>query len=253
MKRRGIDMAVQLIFVIIIMLIVAVIVIRLFQQQTSNITQISDTQIQQAVANCLNYCQDPVTFCTKYESIGNGLVQTSPGYFVCLNSVPCSVVLQLYGGPSSQCNHQGYPITPLACMYLTCQNYMYKLYYGPVQATSYVFGNYSPATSFNVETERATIYISSPSQILYPGPVQCSAQLPTWITNQVFLALLKVLNYYNKAHGCNLNLIVSNGILVVTGNCTALGINDNSNGMPLCQFLMRVPYNQLINIPAVTS
>ncbi|MFZ8856041.1 MAG: hypothetical protein ACO2OX_02485, partial [Candidatus Nanopusillus sp.] len=71
MKRRGIDMAVQLIFVIIIMLVVAVIVIRLFQQQSSNISQISNTQIQQAVANCLNYCQDPVTFCTRYESIGN--------------------------------------------------------------------------------------------------------------------------------------------------------------------------------------
>jgi len=253
MKRRGIDMAVQLIFVIIIMLVVAVIVIRLFQQQSSNISQISNTQIQQAVANCLNYCQDPVTFCTRYESIGNGLVQATPGYFVCLNSVPCSVVLQLYGGPSSQCQYQGFPITPLACMYLTCQHYIDTLYYSPVQATSYVFGNYSSATSFNITSERAEIRISSPSQILYPGPAQCSAQLPTWIKNQVFIALLKILNYYNSAHGCNLNLIVSNGILVVTGNCTALGINNNDDGMPLCQFLMRVPYNQLINIPAATS
>jgi len=253
MKRRGIDMAVQLIFVIIIMLVVAVIVIRLFQQQSSNISQISNTQIQQAVANCLNYCQDPVTFCTRYESIGNGLSQVTPGYFVCLNSVPCSVVLQLYGGPSSQCQNQGYPITPLACMYLTCQHYIDVLYYSPVQATSYVFGNYSSTTSFDITSERAEIHISSPSQILYPGPAQCSAQLPTWIKNQVFGALLKVLNYYNSAHGCNLNLIVSNGILTVTGNCAALGISNNDKGMPLCQFLMRLPYNQLIYIPAVTS
>jgi len=52
MKRRGIDMAVELIFVIIIMLVVAVVVIKLFQQQSSKISQISNTQIQQVVSDC---------------------------------------------------------------------------------------------------------------------------------------------------------------------------------------------------------
>jgi hypothetical protein len=253
MKRRGIDMAVQLIFVIIIMLVVAVIVIKLFQQQSSKISQISNTQIQQAVSDCSSYCTDPYTFCTKYENIGNGLVQTSPGYYVCSNAVPCSVALQLYGGSSSQCQYQGFSITPLDCMYLECQNYIDNLYYSPLQATSYIFGNYSSTTSFNITSGQADIYISSPSSILNPGPSQCSAQLPTWITNQVFGALLDIANYYNTADNCNLNLTVSNGILMVTGNCTALGINNNINGMPLCQFLMQVPYSQLNNIPSVTS
>jgi len=253
MKRKGIDMAVQLIFVIIIMLVVAVIVIKLFQQQSSNISQISNTQIQQAVSDCSSYCSTPTTFCTKYEDIGNGLVQASPGYYVCSNAVPCSVVLQLYGGPSSQCQYQGYTITPLDCMYIECQHYIDDLYYSPAQATSYVFGNYSSTTSFNVASGQAEIHISSPSQILNPGPSQCSAQLPTWITNQVFGALLKIINYYNTANGCNLNLTVSNGILTVTGNCATLGINNNVNGMPLCQFLLQIPYSQLNNIPSVTS
>jgi len=253
MKRRGIDMAVQLIFVIIIMLVVAVIVIKLFQQQSSKISQISNTQIQQAVSDCSSYCSSPYTFCTKYENIGNGLVEPSPGYYVCSNAVPCSVVLQLYGGSSSQCQYEGFTITPLDCMYLECQNYIDNLYYDPLTATSYVFGNYSSTTYFNASTGQANIQISSPSKILNPGPVQCSAQLPTWITNQVFGALLKVINYYNTADNCNLNLTVSNGILIVNGNCTALGINNNVNGMPLCQFLLQVPYSQLNNIPSVTS
>ena len=253
MKRRGIDMAVQLIFVIIIMLVVAVIVIKLFQQQSSKISQISNTQIQQAVSDCSSYCSSPYTFCTKYENIGNGLVEPSPGYYVCSNAVPCSVVLQLYGGSSSQCQYEGFTITPLDCMYLECQNYIDNLYYDPLTATSYVFGNYSSTTYFNASTGQANIQISSPSQILNPGPVQCSAQLPTWITNQVFGALLKVINYYNTADNCNLNLTVSNGILIVNGNCTALGINNNVNGMPLCQFLLQVPYSQLNNIPSTTS
>jgi hypothetical protein len=253
MKRRGIDMAVQLIFVIIIMLVVAVIVIKLFQQQSSKISQISNTQIQQAVSDCSSYCSSPYTFCTKYEDIGNGLVEVSPGYYICSNAVPCSIVLQIYGGSSSQCQYQGYTITPLDCMYLECQNYIDSLYYSPEQATSYVFGNYSPTTYFNSTTGQANIQISSPSQILYPGPVQCSAQLPTWITNQVFGALLNIINYYNTADNCNLNLTVNNEILTVTGNCTALGINNNVNGMPLCQFLLQVPYSQLNNIPSTTS
>jgi len=246
-------MAVQLIFVIIIMLVVAVIVIKLFQQQSSNISQISNTQIQQAVSDCSSYCSTPTAFCTKYQDIGNGIVQTSPGYYVCSNAVPCSVVLQLYGGPSSQCQYQGYTITPLDCMYIECQHYIDDLYYSPAQATSYVFGNYSSTTSFNITSGQAEIHISSPSQILNPGPSQCSAQLPTWITNQVFSALLKIINYYNTANGCNLNLTVSNGILTVTGNCVTLGINNNANGIPLCQFLLQVPYSQLNNIPSVTS
>jgi len=253
MKRRGIDMAVQLIFVIIIMLVVAVIVIKLFQQQSSKISEISNTQIQQAVSDCSSYCTDLYTFCTKYENIGNGLVQTSPGYYVCSNAVPCSIVLQLYGGSSSQCQYQGFSISPLDCMYLECQNYIDNLYYSPLQATSYIFGNYSSTTYFNVTSGQENIQISSPSSILNPGPSQCSAQLPTWITNQVFGALLDIANYYNTADGCNLNLTVSNGILMVTGNCTALGINNNVNGMPLCQFLTQVPYSQLNNIPSVTS
>ena len=253
MKRRGIDMAVQLIFVIIIMLVVAVIVIKLFQQQSSKITEISNTQIQQAVSDCSSYCTDLYTFCTKYENIGNGLVQTSPGYYVCSNAVPCSIVLQLYGGSSSQCQYQGFSISPLDCMYLECQNYIDNLYYSPLQATSYIFGNYSSTTYFNVTSGQENIQISSPSSILNPGPSQCSAQLPTWITNQVFGALLDIANYYNTADGCNLNLTVSNGILMVTGNCTALGINNNANGMPLCQFLTQVPYSQLNNIPSVTN
>ncbi|MFP3316977.1 MAG: hypothetical protein RXN79_01045 [Candidatus Nanopusillus sp.] len=253
MKRRGIDMAVQLIFVIIIMLVVAVIVIKLFQQQSSKISEISNTQIQQAVSDCSSYCTDLSTFCTKYENIGNGLVQTSPGYYVCLNAVPCSIVLQLYGGSSSQCQNQGFSISPLDCMYLECQNYIDNLYYSPLQATSYIFGNYSSTTYFNVTSGQENIQISAPSSILNPGPSQCSAQLPTWITNQVFGALLDIANYYNTADGCNLNLTVSNGILMVTGNCTSLGINNNVNGMPLCQFLMQVPYSQLNNIPSVTS
>ena len=253
MKRRGIDMAVQLIFVIIIMLLVAVIVIKLFQQQSSKISQISNTQIQQAVSDCSSYCSSLYTFCTKYEDIGNGLIQASPGYYICSNAVPCSVVLQLYGGSSSQCSYEGFSVTPLDCMYLECQNYIDNLYYNPLQATSYVFGNYSPTTYFNATTGEENIQISSPSQILNPGPSQCSAQLPTWITNQVFGALLKVINYYNTADGCNLNLTVSNGVLTVTGNCTTLGINDNVNGIPLCQFLLQVPYSQLNNIPSVTS
>ena len=253
MKRRGIDMAVQLIFVIIIMLVVAVIVIKLFQQQSSKISEISNTQIQQAVSDCSSYCTDLSTFCTKYENIGNGLVQTSPGYYVCLNAVPCSIVLQLYGGSSSQCQNQGFSISPLDCMYLECQNYIDNLYYSPLQATSYIFGNYSSTTYFNVTSGQENIQISSPSSILNPGPSQCSAQLPTWITNQVFGALLDIANYYNTADGCNLNLTVGNEILMVTGNCTALGINNNVNGIPLCQFLMQVPYSQLNNIPSVTS
>jgi hypothetical protein len=138
-------------------------------------------------------------------------------------------------------------------MYLECQDYVDNLYYSPEQATSYVFGNYSPTTSFDVAKGQANVQISSPSPILNPGPVQCSAQLPTWITNQVFGALLKVINYYNTADNCNLNLTVSNGILIVTGNCTTLGINNNVNGMPLCQFLLQVPYSQLNNIPSTTS
>ncbi|MFP3131723.1 MAG: hypothetical protein RXQ77_00040 [Candidatus Nanopusillus sp.] len=253
MKRRGIDMAVQLIFVIIIMLVVAVIVIKLFQQQSSKISEISNTQIQQAVSDCSSYCTDLSTFCTKYENIGNGLVQTSPGYYVCSNAVPCSIVLQLYGGSSSQCQDQGFSISPLDCMYLECQNYIDNLYYSPLQATSYIFGNYSSTTYFNVTSGQENIQISAPSSILNPGPSQCSAQLPTWITNQVFGALLDIANYYNTADGCNLNLTVSNGILMVTGNCTELGINNNVNGIPLCQFLMQVPYSQLNNIPSVTS
>jgi len=255
MKRRGIDMAVELIFVIIIMLVVAVIVIKLFQQQSSKISQISNTQIQQAVSDCSSYCSNPIEFCTKYEDIGNGIVQASPGYYVCSNAVPCSVVLQLYGGSSSQCSYEGFTITPLDCMYLECQNYIDNLYYDPLQATSYVFGNYSSTTYFNATTGQENIQISSPSQILNPGPLQCSAQLPTWITNQVFGALLKVINYYNTANGCNLNLTVnvSTGVLIVNGNCTTLGINNNVNGIPLCQFLMEVPYSQLNNIPSVTG
>jgi hypothetical protein len=253
MKRRGIDMAVQLIFVIIIMLVVAVVVIKLFQQQSSKISQISNTQIQQAVSDCSSYCSDPYTFCTKYENIGNGLTEVSPGYYVCSNAVPCSIVLQLYGGPSSQCQYEGFSITPLDCMYLECQNYIDNLYYDPLTATSYVFGNYSPTTSFNVAPGQSNIQISSPSQILNPGPVQCSAQLPTWITNQVFGALLNIINYYDNADNCNLNLTVNNGVLTVTGNCTALNINNNINGMPLCQFLLQVPYSQLNNIPSTTS
>jgi hypothetical protein len=255
MKRRGIDMAVELIFVIIIMLVVAVVVIKLFQQQSSKISQISNTQIQQAVSDCSSYCSNPIEFCTKYEDIGNGIVQASPGYYVCSNAVPCSVVLQLYGGSSSQCQYEGFSITPLDCMYLECQNYIDNLYYDPLQATSYVFGNYSSTTYFNATTGQENIQISSPSQILNPGPLQCSAQLPTWITNQVFGALLKVINYYNTANGCNLNLTVnvSTGLLIVNGNCTALGINNNVNGLPLCQFLLQVPYSQLNNIPSTTS
>jgi len=255
MKRRGIDMAVELIFVIIIMLVVAVVVIKLFQQQSSKISQISNTQIQQAVSDCSSYCSNPIEFCTKYEDIGNGIVQASPGYYVCSNAVPCSVVLQLYGGSSSQCQYEGFSITPLDCMYLECQNYIDNLYYDPLQATSYVFGNYSSTTYFNATNGQENIQISSPSQILNPGPLQCSAQLPTWITNQVFGALLKVINYYNTANGCNLNLTVnvSTGLLIVNGNCTTLGINNNVNGIPLCQFLMQVPYSQLNNIPSVTG
>jgi len=255
MKRRGIDMAVELIFVIIIMLVVAVVVIKLFQQQSSKISQISNTQIQQVVSDCSSYCSNPIEFCTKYEDIGNGIVQASPGYYVCSNAVPCSVVLQLYGGSSSQCQYEGFSITPLDCMYLECQNYIDNLYYDPLQATSYVFGNYSSTTYFNATNGQENIQISSPSQILNPGPLQCSAQLPTWITNQVFGALLKVINYYNTANGCNLNLTVnvSTGVLIVNGNCTTLGINNNVNGIPLCQFLMQVPYSQLNNIPSVTG
>jgi hypothetical protein len=253
MKRRGIDMAVQLIFVIIIMLVVAVVVIKLFQQQSSKISQISNTQIQQAVSDCSSYCSDPYTFCTKYENIGNGLVEVSPGYYVCSNAVPCSIVLQLYGGSSSQCQYEGFSITPLDCMYLECQNYIDNLYYDPLTATSYVFGNYSSTTSFNIAPGQSNIQISSPSQILNPGPEQCSAQLPTWITNQVFGALLNIINYYDNADNCNLNLTVNNGILTVTGNCTALNINNNVNGMPLCQFLLQLPYSQLNNIPSTTS
>jgi len=255
MKRRGIDMAVELIFVIIIMLVVAVVVIKLFQQQSSKISQISNTQIQQVVSDCSSYCSNPIEFCTKYEDIGNGIVQASPGYYVCSNAVPCSVVLQLYGGSSSQCQYEGFSITPLDCMYLECQHYIDDLYYDPLQATSYVFGNYSSTTYFNATTGQENIQISSPSQILNPGPLQCSAQLPTWITNQVFGALLKVINYYNTANGCNLNLTVnvSTGLLIVNGNCTTLGINNNVNGIPLCQFLMQVPYSQLNNIPSVTG
>ncbi|WP_231433983.1 hypothetical protein [Candidatus Nanopusillus massiliensis] len=142
MKKGGIDMAVETIFVIIIMLFVAVIVIKLFQQQSSKISQISNTQIQQAVSDFSSYCSSPYTFCTKYEDIGNGLVQTSPGYYVCSNAVLCSAVLQLYGGSSSQCQYEGYSISPLDCMYLECQIYIDNLYYNPEQATSYVFGNY---------------------------------------------------------------------------------------------------------------
>jgi len=246
-------MAVQLIFVIIIMLVVAVIVIKLFQQQSSKISQISNTQIQQAVSDCSSYCSSPYTFCTKYENIGNGLVEVSPGYYVCSNAVPCSVALQLYGGSSSQCQYEGFTITPLDCMYLECQNYIDNLYYDPLAATSYVFGNYSSTTYFNATTGQENIQISSPSQILNPGPVQCSAQLPTWITNQVFGALLKIINYYDTADNCNLNLTVINGALMITGNCTTLNINNNVNGMPLCQFLLQVPYSQLNNIPSTTS
>jgi len=150
-------------------------------------------------------------------------------------------------------NIRDFPISPLDCMYLECQNYIDNLYYSPLQATSYIFGNYSSTTYFNVTSGQENIQISSPSSILNPGPSQCSAQLPTWITNQVFGALLDIANYYNTADGCNLNLTVSNGILMVTGNCTALGINNNVNGMPLCQFLTQVPYSQLNNIPSVTS
>ena len=243
-------MAVQLIFVIIIMLVVTVIVIKLFQQQSSKISQIANTQVQQAVSECSSYCSDPVTFCTKYEDIGNGLVEVSPGYYVCSNAVPCSVVLQLYGGSSSQCQYQGYTITPLDCMYIECQNYIDNLYYDPTTATSYVFGNYSSILSSG--TSGLYIQISAPSPILNPGPAQCSAQLPTWITNQVFGALSDIINYYDNADNCNLNLTVNNGVLTVTGNCTALGINNNVNGMPLCQFLLQVPYSQLNNIPGTT-
>jgi len=253
MKRRGIDMAVQLIFVIIIMLVVAVIVIKLFQQQSSKISVISNTQIQQAVSDCASYCADPVTFCTRYENIGNGIVQVSPGYYICSNAVPCSVVLQLYGGSSSQCEYEGFPISPLDCMYLECQYYIDQLYYSPEEATSYVFGNYSQSTSFS-STSGQKIYITSPSQILNPGPMQCSSQLPTWITNQVFGALLKIINYYNNADNCNLELTVnSGGLLIVNGNCPTLGINNNANGMPLCQFLLRLPYSQLNNIPGLSG
>jgi hypothetical protein len=253
MKRRGVDMAVQLIFVMIVMLIVAVIVIKIFQLQASKVSQLSNTQVQQAVSDCSSYCSSPYTFCTEYEDIGNGLLQKSPGYYICLNAVPCSVVLQLYGGSSNQCQYEGYSITPLDCMYLECQNYIDNLYYNPEQATSYVFGNYSPTTYFNPTSKQANIQISSPSTILNPGPIQCSAQLPTWITNQIFGALLDIINYYDTADNCNLNLTVNNGILTVTGNCTALDINNNAKGIPLCQFLLQVPYSQLNNIPSTTS
>ncbi|BFI73460.1 hypothetical protein YN1_4470 [Nanoarchaeota archaeon] len=229
------------------MLVVAVIVIKLFQQQASHISQISNTEKQQAVSECVSACQNSyIDFCSKYVSIGNGIVEPQPGYYLCANSVPCSVALQLYGG-NNQCEYQGYPVSPLDCMYLECQNYIDNLQYDSVTATSLVFGNYSPATIFNATTLQENIYFSTPSQLLYPGPQACSSTTPTWITNQVFLALLKVLDYYNTNYNCTLNLNVTNEILYVVGNCPALNMNGNTP-VPLCQFLLNIPYPQLNSI-----
>ena len=240
-------MAVELVFVIIIMLVVAVVVIKLFQQQSSHISQISNTEIQQAVSDCVSACQNGyVDFCSKYESIGNGIVQPQPGFYLCANAVPCSVLLQLYGGSNNQCTYQGYTVTPLDCMYLECQNYIDNLQYDPVSATSLVFGNYSSTSTFDVSSLTASFSIQNPSQILYPGPQQCSGTMPTWITNQVFIALLKILNYYDINYKCSLQLAVINNVLYVVGNCPEL--NMNTNGMPLCQFLLQIPYSQLNSI-----
>lgn len=242
-------MAVELIFVILIMLVVAVIVIKLFTQQASKIGTISNTEIQQAVSTCTSACSNPIDYCSQYVSIGNGYTENSPGYYLCENSVPCTIVNQLYGNSNNgqSCSYQGYSITPLDCMYIECQYYINTLDYNANQATKYVFGQYASSTEINVSNGNVELYISQPSTILYPGPSTCNGNIPTWITNQVFGALINVVNYYNQNYCAgNLSIIVQNGEIYVNGICPSININQDQT--PLCQALLDFQYNELNSV-----
>ncbi|MGB9674555.1 MAG: hypothetical protein ACPLX8_00320, partial [Nanopusillaceae archaeon] len=190
-------------------------------------------------------------FCQKYVAVGNGWEEVSPGYYVCANAVPCSVVLQQWGSSSGSgqqaCVYQGTQITPLACMYFLCKHYISDLYYDPANATALIFGTY---TQVSLAPGNIKIAFDTPSKALNPGPTSaCNGNIPTWITNQIFGALYNILQYYNN-HDCkggNLGLTVENGILYVNGSCSTLKVNGEE---PLCKVLIQMPYSIIAQPPA---
>ncbi|GEM_PF-1842741 len=244
MRKRALDMAIQLVFIIIVMLVIVVIALRMFSQQASKVGTIANTEIQQAVSTCSEVCNSPVEFCQRYVAIGRGFTELTSGYYVCADSVPCSVVMQQYGRDTA-CSYKGYSLTPVYCMQIMCKYYIFDLNFDPDKATKEVFGQYS-----NIEFGENSISISfsNPSKILNPGPQRsCGGRIPTWIENQIFKAIKNVLNYYSttKCDGVEFNIVIDDETrslnVEASGECKELGFTGDVNILPLCDVLTHIP------------
>lgn len=255
-------MAVQLVFIILVMIIVAVIAIRMFVSQTSTISQISDTQLQQAIAQCQNaYRSSPVTFCQTSVSLGSGTyLLDKSGINACGPAVACTALVQAIN--SRDIVYNGFPLTPIACAWLLCENNIKAM--SGAEATWRVFGEWASGSQnspYYIQIKNSASYLNIVSEGSIPyGLKSCSGGYPNWVQYYLLNSLGKLLTYFltNYQSSCkslsleieqvNIPGIGTKSIPVIKGDCPAANV-ESGKSVPLCEFLVKLQYTTVAQSP----
>lgn len=252
--KRAIDIAIELVFVILVMMIVAVIVIKMFTQQSQAVQTLANTQQQQLISYCQQQCQNgPLYFCSATYDVGPGMYKISGAIEACGKAVPCPIATP------DHCTYNGYNLYPIVCYYLECQN-LIQIGLDPASATYYTFGTFSSNGGMSTITFNGT----NPVQLSYqnggyiPTGIDECYQIPNWLQYEMANPVSRLVEYFNTQNGCSISVTTQsttvNGnqvnYLAVTGTCPQVGLSGTE---PLCSFLLAVPLNELYSVATSAS
>lgn len=276
MKKRSIDIAIELVFVILVMIIVAIIVIKMFTSTSGQIKQLTTSQQQQIESYCISQEQENgyLAYCESTYSVGSSnLFEIANGLYTCGSTIECPVYMS-FEDPNAVLYDNQYPVTPLLCIYLACQSYLNNGVDGPT-ATAEAFGqfyiNMTPVNGgidiynnfpleypINISTETfGNIYYLSDG-IIPTGISECKPNVPTWIQYEIFNGLRNLLNYIATQSGpsCQINLsysTTSSGsyylLITSTGSCEYIETTQES----LCRFITSLPISLVARATELNS
>ena len=249
--KRGITMAIQVIFVILVLLVVAMIAIRMFMQGTQQLSQLSTVSLDKAKQECKNYCDqgDILDYCKYYFSAdldGDGQISmavpsgTALQLQVCEDEIPCYIVK-----PCVSSSMGGISVIPIVCAKYLCEYYHDTAGLDWEYSTKKVFG-YVNSISQN------GISIDSEGDLKLGR--RCGG-VPEWyrltVIDKLYGPILNGLKSWNS----NVNILTNNGIIYVkntTAGATYLVVNgvklsQGSNGVPLCEVPKYFDYSQLVS------